>query len=128
MISFGTYSLYNKSVTPGPDNPEAGGKPNGLANGESLPSLAFGKNKSNRPSIDQVTPGEETNAANENKNSFRISNSKSTATVGFQKKLIDSQKVIGKKSEVKDKNARFEDRSSPTHSFDKLQAIPVSKK
>jgi hypothetical protein len=128
MVSFGTDSLYNTSVTSGPDNTKAGGKSNGLAKGEGLPSLAIGKNKSNRPSIDKVTPGEETNAAGENKNSFRISNSKSTATVGFQKKLMESQKVIGKKSQVKDKNSRFEYRSGPTHSSAMLQALPVSKK
>jgi hypothetical protein len=89
MSSFGTDRLYNTSVTPGPDFTKAGGKPNGAAKGESLPSLAGGKNKFNRPSIGQVTPGEETNAAGENKNSFRISNSKSTATFGLEKKLTE---------------------------------------
>jgi hypothetical protein len=128
MVSFGADSLYNTSVTSGPDNTKAGGKSNGLAKGEGLPSLVVGKNNSKQPSIDQVTPGEVTNAAGENKNSFRISNSKSTAFVGFQKKLMESQKVIGKNSEVREKNPRFEDRSEPTLSSEMLQALPVLKK
>jgi hypothetical protein len=123
MSSIGTDRLYNTSVTLGPYFTKAGGKPNGEAKGEGLPSLAVGKNKVNRPSIGQVTRGEEKNSAGENKNSFRISNSKSTAIVGFQKKLTESQKVISKKSEVKNKNARFEYPSSPTRSSDKLHAF-----